>query len=49
MKKETINTDTDGLCRAIRACYGKCGFVSFFLNSGQGITGVVEYERDKNI
>lgn len=21
-----VNTDADGLCRSIMACYGKCGF-----------------------
>ncbi len=45
MKKITfINADRGGLCRAIRACYGKCGFISFLIGTGQGITGVVEYE-----
>ena len=45
MKKTMfINADSGGLCRAIRACYGKCGFISFIICTGQGITGVVEYE-----
>lgn len=45
MKKITfINADRGGLCRTIRACYGKCGFASFLIGTGQGITGVVEYE-----
>lgn len=39
-----INADSTGICRAIRACYGKCGFISFVIDTGQGITGVVEYE-----
>lgn len=47
MKKiEFINTAGIGVARAIRACYGKCGFISFFIGTGQGITGVVEYEED---
>ena len=46
MKKVAfINVDADGLCRAIRACYGKCGFISFLIDTGQGITGVIEYEE----
>ena len=47
MKKTAfINVDADGLCRSIRARYGKCGFVSFLIDTGQGITGVIEYEED---
>lgn len=41
-----LNTDADGLCRSIRACYGKCGFISFLIDTGQGITGVIEYEEN---
>jgi hypothetical protein len=44
-----VNTDTDGLCRSIRACYGKCGFISFLIDTGQGITGVIEFEDEGNI
>lgn len=42
-----INADLGGVSRSIRACYGKCGFMSFFLGTGHGITGVVEYESDE--
>lgn len=48
MKISFINADTGGVARTIRACYGRCGFVSFFLRTGHGITGVVEYEEDKD-
>lgn len=47
MKKVVfVNVDADGLCRSIRACYGKCGFMSFLIGTGHGITGVIEYEED---
>lgn len=47
MKKITfINADTEGLCRAVRACYGKCGFTSFLIGTGYGITGVAEVDED---
>ena len=47
MKKITfVNADKGGLCRAIRACYGKCGFISFLIGTGQGITGVVEVDEE---
>lgn len=36
------------VCRAIRASYGKCGFMSLWLRTGQGITGVLEY-NDKDL
>jgi hypothetical protein len=34
------------VCRAIRASYGKCGFMSLWLRTGQGITGVLEYNDE---
>lgn len=46
-KVSFINVDTNGLCRSIRACYGKCGFISFLIDTGQGITGVIEIEDEK--
>ena len=50
MKKVAfINVDADGLCRYIRACYGKCGFISFLIDTCQGITGVIEFEDESNI
>lgn len=46
-----INTATDGTARAIRACYGQCGFDSLLRRGGQGITGVAyllnDNENDK--
>ena len=48
MKILFINSDTEGVSRSIRACYGKCGFMSFFLGTGHGITGVVEINEDNN-
>ena len=55
--KKIINTDSNGNAKAIRACYGKCGFDSVFRGGGQGITGVMEevepkivgYSRDSEI
>ena len=44
-----INADSDGVSRSIRACYGKCGYISFFIGTGQGITGVIEYEEDNRL
>ena len=35
------------VCRAIRASYGKCGFMSLWLRTGQGITGVLEYNDEE--
>lgn len=35
-----INIDKDGNARAIRACYGQCGYDSVFIPTGHGITGV---------
>ena len=35
------------VCRAIRASYGKCGFMSLWLRTGQGITGVLEYNEEE--
>ena len=42
-----INTDSNGNAKAIRACYGQCGFDSVFRGGGQGITGVMEYVEPK--
>lgn len=55
--QEVINTDSNGNAKAIRACYGQCGFYSVFRGGGQGITGVMEeiepkivgYSRDSEI
>lgn len=38
---------TGMVCRAIRASYGKCGFMSLWLRTGQGITGVLEYNDEE--
>ena len=35
------------VCRAIRASYGKCGFMSLWLRTGQGISGVLEYNDEE--
>ena len=40
--QELINADSNGNARAIRACYGQCGFDSVFRGGGKGITGVME-------
>lgn len=40
--QELINTDSNGNAKAIRACYGQCGFDSVLRGGGQGITGVME-------
>lgn len=40
--QEAINTDADGNAKAIRACYGQCGYDSVFRGTGQGITGIME-------
>ena len=42
-----INTDSNGNAKAIRACYGQCGFDSVFRGGGQGITGVMEEVEPK--
>lgn len=42
-----VNGAPMGVCRAIRASYGKCGFISLRLHTGQGITGVVNYKEEK--
>ena len=55
--QELINTDSHGNAKAIRACYGQCGFDSVLRGGGQGITGVMEeiepkivgYSRDSEI
>lgn len=35
------------VCRAIRASYGKCGFMSLWLRTGQGISGVLTYNDEE--
>ena len=53
--QKLINADSNGNVKAIRACYGKCGFDSVLRGGGQGITGVMEeiepkivgYSRDR--
>lgn len=45
--QELINTDSNGNAKAIRACYGQCGFDSVFRGGGQGITGVMEEVEPK--
>ena len=45
--QELINADINGNARAIRACYGQCGFDSVFRGGGQGITGVMEETQPK--
>lgn len=55
--KKLINADSNGNAKAIRACYGQCGFDSVLRGGGQGITGVMEeiepkivgYSRDSEI
>ena len=43
MKEQILfNPDSNGNVKAIRACYGQCGFDSVFRGGGQGITGVME-------
>ena len=45
--QELINTDSNGNAKAIRACYGQCGFDSVLRGGGQGITGVMEETEPK--
>ena len=45
--KKLINADSNGNAKAIRACYGQCGFDSVFRGGGQGITGVMEEVEPK--
>ena len=45
--QELINTDSNGNAKAIRACYGQCGFDSVLRGGGQGITGVLEETEPK--
>lgn len=45
--KEAINTDAEGNAKAIRACYGQCGYDSVFRGTGQGITEVMEEVEPK--
>ena len=40
--QKLINADSNGNAKAIRACYGQCGFDSVLRGGGQGITGVME-------
>ena len=40
--QELINADSNGNAKAIRACYGQCGFDSVLRGGGQGITGGME-------
>ena len=55
--KKLINADSNVNAKAIRACYGQCGFDSVLRGGGQGITGVMEeiepkivgYSRDSEI
>lgn len=55
--QKLINADSNGNAKAIRACYGQCGFDSVLRGGGQGITGVMEetepkivgYSRDSEI
>ena len=42
-----INESPMGGVRAIRASYGKCGFISLRLHTGQGITGVATYKEEE--
>lgn len=45
--KKLINADSNGNAKAIRACYGQCGFDSVLRGGGQGITGVMEKVEPK--
>lgn len=45
--QKAINTDANGNAKAIRACYGQCGYDSVFRGTGQGITGVMEEVEPK--
>lgn len=45
--QRATNTDADGNAKAIRACYGQCGYDSVFRGTGQGITGVMEEVEPK--
>lgn len=45
--QDLINTDSNGNAKAIRACYGQCGYDSVFRGGGQGITGVMEKVEPK--
>lgn len=45
--QKLINPDSNGNVKAIRACYGQCGFDSVFRGGGQGITGVMEEVEPK--
>ena len=45
--QKAINTDAGGNAKAIRACYGQCGYDSVFRGTGQGITGVMEEVEPK--
>lgn len=45
--QRATNTDANGNAKAIRACYGQCGYDSVFRGTGQGITGVMEEVEPK--
>lgn len=45
--QEAINTDANGNAKAIRACYGRCGYNSVFRGTGRGIAGVIEKMETK--
>ena len=45
--QELINADSNGNAKAIRACYGQCGFGSVLRGGGQGITVVMEETEPK--
>ncbi len=49
MRTIIINTDRGGCARAVRASYGKCGFMSACLSTGMGITAVAEIYDDKEL
>ena len=43
MRRKPISVDKGGLCKSIRASYGKCSFESVTIyGGGRTITGVVE-------
>lgn len=46
MSVMAVNVLNNELCRTLRASYWKCGFISFRLHTGMGITGVVNYNED---
>lgn len=42
-----LNSYTQEIASTIKACYGKCGFMSLTLHNGYRIMGVVEYEENE--